>query len=94
MTTTSAFATSAEPQTCPWPYVCFYNNNGEIQTMYRDYGLQNTGSKTQAANWMMNARHDDCVNLYINGFPTYKIYPGQSVGVASPVVKIEILHGC
>lgn len=86
-------AASAD-QTCPWPYVCFEDSNGNILTMYKDQGPQTTGSLTRSAAYVTNARHDDCALLtYASGY-TDRLYPGQGWSLGSKVVAINILSGC
>ncbi|KPI15500.1 hypothetical protein OV450_2638 [Actinobacteria bacterium OV450] len=85
---------AAAAQTCPWPYVCFQDSNENILTMYKDTGWQTTSAKTRTARWVINARHDDCAYLqYASGY-TDQIRPGQSFGLGSAVVSINITTGC
>ncbi|MET8629703.1 hypothetical protein ABZW30_39260 [Kitasatospora sp. NPDC004669] len=91
---TALAPTASATDSCPWPYVCFEDGNGNILTMYRDQGWQNTSSLTQSASYVTDARHDDCAQLkYSDGYID-KIYPGQGWTLHSPIVAINILSGC
>ncbi|MGW1895539.1 hypothetical protein ACWCP6_35645 [Streptomyces sp. NPDC002004] len=87
-------ATPAAAASCPWPYVCFMDNNGNILSMYKDTGWQNTGSLAQSARWVTDARNQDCAYLKYSSGYIDQIRPGQSFGLGSPVVAINITYGC
>ncbi|MFH8387274.1 hypothetical protein ACH4E7_41265 [Kitasatospora sp. NPDC018058] len=90
VTATPAFAADS----CPWPYVCFEDGNGNILTMYRDQGWQNTSSLTRSASYVTDARNDDCAQLkYSTGYID-TIHPGNEWTLHAPVVAINILSGC
>ena len=92
---TAATATpAAAASTCPWPYVCFLDGNDNILTMYKDTGWQNTSSKTQTAQWVVNARNEDCVWLKHSSGYIEQMRPHQAFGLASPIVAINITYGC
>ncbi|WP_330328330.1 hypothetical protein OHS33_00350 [Streptomyces sp. NBC_00536] len=85
---------AAAASSCPWPYVCFLDSNENVLTMYKDTGWQTTSSKTRSARWVTNARHDDCAYLkYASGYVD-QIRPGQTFGLGSGVVEINITNGC
>ncbi|MFE2288635.1 hypothetical protein ACFXDJ_31270 [Streptomyces sp. NPDC059443] len=92
--TAATASPAAAAQTCPWPYVCFLDSNENILTMYKDVGWQSTSAKTRTARWVTNARHDDCAYLqYASGYVD-QIRPGQTFGLGSSVVSINITNGC
>ncbi|GLW03178.1 MULTISPECIES: hypothetical protein [Streptomyces] len=92
--TAATASPAAAAQTCPWPYVCFLDGNENILTMYKDTGWQPTSAKTRTARWVTDARNQDCAYLkYASGYVD-QIRPGQSFGLGSGVVEINITNGC
>ncbi|MFJ9456471.1 hypothetical protein ACIRST_15420 [Kitasatospora sp. NPDC101447] len=91
---TLALAPTASAASCPWPYVCFEDANGNILTMYKDQGWQTTGSLTRSAAYVTNARHDDCALVKYSSNFIDRLYPGQGWSLGSQVVAIDILSGC
>ncbi|ATZ23119.1 hypothetical protein ACFZBM_02080 [Streptomyces lavendulae] len=92
--TAATASPAAAAQTCPWPYVCFLDGNENILTMYKDTGWQPTSAKTRTARWVTDSRNQDCAYLkYASGYVD-QIRPGQSFGLGSGVVEINITNGC
>ncbi|MET9619435.1 hypothetical protein ABZZ37_01525 [Streptomyces sp. NPDC006464] len=89
-----ATASPAAAASCPWPYVCFQDGNGAILTMYKDTGWQTTSAKTRTARWVTNARNEDCAWLKFSSGFIDQLRPGQSFGLGSGVVAIDITYGC
>ncbi|MFI6641814.1 hypothetical protein [Streptomyces sp. NPDC050504] len=91
-TVTATPAAAADP--CPWPYVCFFDGNGRLLTMYKDTGNQTTSAKTRSAVFVQNARNEDCAYIRFQNGWTSKIEPGEFSALGNPVVAINITYGC